>query len=75
MQRPNSKALNSGNLWDWALTKCDSSNLLNALLILDFKSLGASFAILRAFYSTDSGIISIKGRPGGSDETKHLKSL
>jgi len=50
------------------------TELLNALLMLDLRSFGASFATLRAFWSTDSGIISYIGYPGGSDDTKHLKS-
>jgi hypothetical protein len=48
--------------------------LLKALLILDLRSFGASFATFREFYKTDSGIISIIGRPGGSEEMKHLNS-
>ena len=41
--------------------------------MLAFKSCGASLATLIEFYNIDSGMISISGRGGGSEETKHLK--
>lgn len=58
MQSPNKRALNSGNLWDYAFTKWDSSNLLKALLMFDLRSFGASFATFKEFWRTDSGMIS-----------------
>lgn len=69
MQRPKSNALNSFSLWVVALSKSSWSNLLNALLMLDLISFGASFAILRAFYRIASGTISMEGSGGGSDVT------
>ena len=42
--------------------------------MFDFRSVGASLAIFSEFYKIDSGMISIDGKPGGSDDTKHRKS-
>ena len=42
--------------------------------MFDLRSLGASFATFREFYKIDSGMISISGDGGGSEETKQRKS-
>jgi hypothetical protein len=41
--------------------------------MLALRSVGASLATLIEFYRIDSGMVSISGRGGASEEMKHLK--